>query len=98
MTNVFNVFVVMQIFNMINVRKVNDEKNIFDGILNNPYYIIIWIIIVGGQVIIIELTGETFKVSKYGLHIYHWIIAVILGLCTWVIRFFLTFVPITWCP
>lgn len=32
MTNVFNVFVCMQIFNMINVRKVNDERNIFDGI------------------------------------------------------------------
>jgi hypothetical protein len=32
MTNVFNVFVVMQIFNMINARKISDEKNIFSGL------------------------------------------------------------------
>jgi Ca2+ transporting ATPase len=29
MTNVFNVFTVMQIFNLVNSRKINDEKNIF---------------------------------------------------------------------
>jgi Ca2+ transporting ATPase len=34
-TIVFNVFVFMQIFNMINASKINDEKNIFEGILTN---------------------------------------------------------------
>jgi len=31
-TIVFNVFVFMQIFNMINSRKINDELNVFKGI------------------------------------------------------------------
>ena len=46
--NVFNVFVVLQIFNMLNARKINDELNIFDGILSNVMYIVIWFIIAGG--------------------------------------------------
>jgi P-type Ca2+ transporter type 2B len=94
MSNAFNVFVCLQIFNMINVRKVNDEINIFNALFENPYYIIIWFIIVGGQVIIVELTGETFKVTPGGIHYAHWIIAIILGFTTWIVRFILTFVPI----
>lgn len=48
MSNVFNVFVVMQIFNLINSRKIHDEFNIFDGLLNNPTFFIIFILIVAG--------------------------------------------------
>jgi hypothetical protein len=33
MTNVFNIFTVMQIFNLICSRKIHDEINIFEGIL-----------------------------------------------------------------
>jgi P-type Ca2+ transporter type 2B len=46
MTNVFNIFVLLQIFNMINARKVNDEKNIFDGIFANGMFMIVFVIIV----------------------------------------------------
>ncbi len=46
MSNVFNIFVMMQIFNMINARKVNDEKNIFDGIFTNKMFVGVWIIII----------------------------------------------------
>ncbi len=98
MTNAFNVFVVLQIFNMINVRKVNDEFNIFDGCLKNPYYVFIWLFVAGGQAIIIELTGKVFKVSPGGLHYAHWIIAILLGFTTWIVRFLLLFFPTAWCP
>lgn len=47
MSNVFNVFVVMQIFNMINCRMINDEVNIFKGIFDNSTYVIIWVVIFG---------------------------------------------------
>ena len=48
MTNVFNVFVFMTLFNMISARKINDELNIFEGIFRNKMYgIILSIIIVG---------------------------------------------------
>jgi len=61
-TNVFNVFVWMQIFNMLNARKINDEKNIFSGIFDNYMYIVIFIIIAGGQVIIILFGKYAFKI------------------------------------
>jgi Ca2+-transporting ATPase len=53
MSNVFNVFVILQIFNMINCRKINDEINIFDGIRKNKMFIAVWLIIVIGQFIIV---------------------------------------------
>jgi len=48
MSNVFNVFVVMQIFNMINCRKINDELNVFTGIFDNYTYLLIFGFIFGG--------------------------------------------------
>lgn len=98
MTNVFNVFVVMQIFNMINVRKIHDEKNIFDGITENFTYIIIWLIICVGQALIIEFGSVAMKCNNGGLNYSHWIIAILLGFTTWIVRLALTYVPDTWCP
>ena len=45
-SNAFNVFVFMQIFNMVNVRKINDEINIFDGFWDNYVYIVIWVFVI----------------------------------------------------
>lgn len=53
MTNVFNVFTVMQIFNLINCRVINDEKNVFKGIQTNWMFAIVFIGISGGQAIIV---------------------------------------------
>jgi hypothetical protein len=53
MTNVFNIFTVMQIFNLVNARKINDEKNIFEGIQKNWMFLLVWFGIALGQVIIV---------------------------------------------
>jgi Ca2+ transporting ATPase len=98
MSNVFNVFVVLQIFNMINSRKINDEINVFEGILDNYTYIFIWIFIFGGQAVIVEFGEKALKVNEGGLHYSHWIIAIGLGFTTWIVSFILKFVPDTWCP
>lgn len=54
-TIVFNTFVMMQLFNEINARKIHGERNVFEGIFNN----LIFCTIVFGtfviQVLIIEL-------------------------------------------
>ena len=47
-TNLFNVFVWLQIFSMINSRKINDEKNVFGGILSNFLFIIVFFFIMLG--------------------------------------------------
>lgn len=49
-TIIFNVFVIMTLFNEINGRKIHNEKNVFDGIQNNLIFIIIWIVCLAGQV------------------------------------------------
>ena len=40
-TMVFNVFVLMQIFNEVNSRKIHNELNVFDGVLKNKIFLII---------------------------------------------------------
>ncbi len=50
-TIIFNVFVIMTLFNEINGRKIHEERNVFDGIQNNYIFIVIWIICLAGQVI-----------------------------------------------
>lgn len=37
-TIVFNTFVMMQLFNEINARKIHGERNVFEGIFNNAIF------------------------------------------------------------
>ena len=48
MTNVFNVFTVMQIFNLVNCRVINDEINVFKGMFGNWMFIGVLLGISGG--------------------------------------------------
>jgi len=56
MTIVFTAFVMMQVFNMINARKIHDEKNIFDGLFSNKMFVIIWIVIFIVQILLSQFT------------------------------------------
>ncbi len=98
MTNVFNVFTVMQIFNLVNARKIHDELNVFKGIFSNYIFFIVFAGCFGGQAIIVELGGSAMKVSYAGLAGEHWAIAIGLGFSTWIAGFFIKFIPDTWCP
>ncbi len=40
-TIIFNTFVLMQLFNEINARKIHGERNVFDGIFSNPIFCLI---------------------------------------------------------
>ncbi|CAF1619388.1 unnamed protein product, partial [Didymodactylos carnosus] len=42
-TVVFNSFVLMTLFNEINCRKLHGERNVFSGLLRNPFFYCIWI-------------------------------------------------------
>jgi hypothetical protein len=47
MTFIFNVFVILQIFNLINCRKIEEELNVFQNILNSSWFIGIVALILG---------------------------------------------------
>jgi len=67
MTNVFNIFVVLQVFNMVNARKINDEVNIFEGFFQNKMFLGVWLVIIAMQVIIVEIGSSVMQVSPGGL-------------------------------
>ena len=67
MTFIFNLFIWLQIINMIAARKIHDEINIFAGFWDNPMFIVIWIIIVGVNFLIIQFTGPFFALHPKGL-------------------------------
>lgn len=56
LTMVFNTFVFLQIFNMINARKINDEINPFADIFKNKMFIGIWLIIFLLQIVLTQFT------------------------------------------
>jgi Ca2+ transporting ATPase len=79
LTMIFNVFVLYTLFNQLNCRIVDGNKNIFARIGNNSLFIIIEIFEFSVQFIIIEFWNIVFKASKNGLTIYQWGICILLS-------------------
>jgi Ca2+ transporting ATPase len=93
LTCVFNTFVFFQIFNMLSARKINDEFNIFEGALTNYMFMIVWFIIVGGQIVITQLGSKAMKVHISGLNGPQWAWCVIAASLALVWNAFLKCVP-----
>ncbi|CAO3573393.1 unnamed protein product [Mortierella alpina] len=77
-TMVFNTFVFLQIFNEVNCRRLDNRLNIFAGIQNNRYFMVIFVIMVVFQILIVEFGGAAFETEK--LSATQWLICVLLGL------------------
>jgi len=58
LTILFNVFVLCQVFNEFNARRINDEMNIFSGVFTNTIFIGVLFFTIGMQFIIVEFGGE----------------------------------------
>lgn len=63
-TLVFNTFVWLQILNELNNRRLDNRLNIFDGITRNWFFIVINIVMVGGQVLTMFVGGQAFKIVR----------------------------------
>jgi len=98
LTIVFNLFVFMQIFNMICARKIHDEVNIFNGICTNPAFLIVWGIIVVFQICCTQFFGRFMGVHIKGLTMTQWIFCIVLSLITFPTNLLLKYVPDTWWP
>jgi len=86
-TFVFNTFVYMQVFNLINARVAGQDMSVLDGITKNPYFIIIFVAIAGIQAILSEFAGAAFL--TYRMKGMHWVIALVFGAGSLVIGFIL---------
>jgi len=76
-TVVFNTFVWLQIFNEINCRRLDNKLNIFAGIPQNSFFIVIMIIMVSCQTLIITFGGPAFSVTR--LDGQQWLLSIVLG-------------------
>ncbi|CAB1323501.1 unnamed protein product [Coregonus sp. 'balchen'] len=76
-TIVFNTFVMMQLFNEINARKIHGERNVFDGIFKNMIFCSIVFGTFVIQIVIVQFGGKPF--SCVGLSIDQWLWCVFLG-------------------
>ncbi|XP_060695655.1 plasma membrane calcium-transporting ATPase 1-like [Hemiscyllium ocellatum] len=82
-TIVFNTFVMMQLFNEVNARKIHGERNVFDGIFNN---IIFCTIVLGTfivQIIIVQFGGKPFSCTKLTADQWLWCIFLGMGTLIW---------------
>jgi len=95
LTVVFNIFVWLQVFNMICARKINDEVNIFQGIHTNCMFCGVWITIFVAQCLICQFGGRAMKVHVNGLTTTQWIICVVVGFVSIPMNLILKYVPDT---
>ncbi|XP_074866164.1 plasma membrane calcium-transporting ATPase 1-like [Carettochelys insculpta] len=79
-TIVFNTFVLMQICNEINARKVHGERNVFEGIFSNPTFCAINAGTLIVQIIIVEVGGKPFNCTE--LTVEQWLWSLFLGIGT----------------
>ncbi|KTF81390.1 hypothetical protein cypCar_00024257 [Cyprinus carpio] len=77
-TIIFNTFVLMQLFNEINARKIHGERNVFDGIFSNP----IFCSIVLGT-FAIQFGGKPFSCSPLNAEQWLWCLFVGMGELIW---------------
>ena len=67
----FDIFVFMQVFNSINARKLNPkELDVFEGIKDNIYYILVQGFIVFGQIVLVTFGGRAVRTQPLMLHDY----------------------------
>ncbi|KAF4695204.1 hypothetical protein FOZ60_005528 [Perkinsus olseni] len=77
-TIIFNTFVLMQLTNQINARKLYHQWNLFGGITRSPLFIAIVSVEFGLQVLIVQFGGEWFKTKS--LDWSEWAMCLVLGL------------------
>lgn len=71
-TLVYNVFVLMQIFNELNARKVHGERNVFQHVLKNRLFVGIFLIEIALQVIIVQFGSTWFRVVALSAEQWLW--------------------------
>ncbi|XP_034440640.1 plasma membrane calcium-transporting ATPase 2 isoform X3 [Hippoglossus hippoglossus] len=82
-TIIFNAFVMMQLFNEINARKIHGERNVFDGIFRNPIFCTIVFGTFAVQIVIVQFGGKPFSCKPLDLEKWMWCVFLGLGELIW---------------
>uniref|UniRef100_A0A8K9V3Z0 Calcium-transporting ATPase n=1 Tax=Oncorhynchus mykiss TaxID=8022 RepID=A0A8K9V3Z0_ONCMY len=82
-TIIFNTFVLMQLFNEINARKIHGERNVFDGIFRNPIFCSIVFGTFAIQIVIVQFGGKPFSCTPLDMEKWGWCTFLGLGELVW---------------
>ncbi|XP_057702183.1 plasma membrane calcium-transporting ATPase 1-like isoform X1 [Corythoichthys intestinalis] len=82
-TIVFNVFVMMQLFNEINARKIHGERNVFEGIYRNPIFCSVVLGTFALQIIIVQFGGKPFSCTALTIDQWLWCVFIGVGELLW---------------
>ncbi|XP_074990869.1 plasma membrane calcium-transporting ATPase 3 [Calonectris borealis] len=82
-TIIFNTFVMMQLFNEINARKIHGERNVFDGVFANPIFCSIVLGTFAIQIVIVQFGGKPFSCSPLSAEQWLWCLFVGVGELVW---------------
>ena len=97
-TYIFNTFVLLQLTNEINARKLRDEVNVFEGLHRNKIFVAIWLFTFFAQVLIVQVGSYAFSVHVQGLTVQQWFICITFSLISLVWRLVLLLIPIRVIP
>ena len=94
-STIFNAFVYCQVFNEINARRVNGERNVYKGMFSNIMFVSIWILIAVVQAVLVIFTGPFMSVTPFpGIGWKQWITSIVLGAITLPLGFLASFIPV----
>lgn len=91
-TLIFNTFVLCQIFNEFNARKM-EKKNIFEGIHKSKVFLGIIVITLGFQVVMVELLGRFANTRR--LNLGQWGICIAIAALSWPIGWLSKLIPVS---
>uniref|UniRef100_A0A915IUM3 Cation-transporting P-type ATPase C-terminal domain-containing protein n=1 Tax=Romanomermis culicivorax TaxID=13658 RepID=A0A915IUM3_ROMCU len=82
-TIIFNVFVVMTLFNMFNARKIHGERNVFSRLHTNPLFCLIWIVCFIAQILLVQFGGLAFSTESLTFNQWMWCLFFGFGQLLW---------------
>eukprot|EP00835_Amoeboradix_gromovi_P000436 NODE_15_length_42055_cov_0.634117.p14 type:complete len:276 gc:universal NODE_15_length_42055_cov_0.634117:39355-38528(-) len=92
-TLVFNVFVLLQIFNLLNSRQLENKFNIFENILENKFFVTIWVFMIGSQISLIQVPFFHPIFGTTDLTLFQWLISFCAGIGGLLIGVILRLIP-----
>ncbi|CAF1360295.1 unnamed protein product [Rotaria magnacalcarata] len=92
-TMIFNVFVLMTLFNEINCRKIHGEQNVFRGIFTNPIFYGIWIVTFAVQILLVQYGSVAF--SCVALTFEQWMWCLFFGVTVLLWNQIVNLIPVT---
>jgi Ca2+ transporting ATPase len=95
-TMVFTIFVLLQLFNQINARKIHGEFKVWDGLFDNKYFLYILGMEACMQIFMVQFPGVNTAMGCTGLTMTQWVFCFLVGATALPLNLIVTQLPLTW--